>query len=120
MYKKTTTATKPPVRTGEIIPAKKRGNKPGNTGNPHGRPTKENSLTEILKLKLDKHKFVDLLIELAFKDRDPAIIKYIYDRYEGKIPENVTLGTEGGGNLRYEVTFRTVHARQSTETEDND
>jgi hypothetical protein len=115
------------VKSSEVVTdttdKRTRGHKKGQCTNPNGRPPKGTALTDILRMKLDKEKFVDLLIELAFKERDPAIIKYIYDRYEGKIPENVTFGDGSGGQMRYEITFRTVKevsGRQDTETQDMD
>lgn len=115
------------VKTSEVVTdtvdKRTRGHRKGQCTNPNGRPPKGTALTDILRLKLDKEKFVYLLIELAFKERDPAIIKYIYDRYEGKIPENITFGDGSGGQMRYEITFRTVKevdGRQAAETQDMD
>jgi hypothetical protein len=72
----------------------------GQSGNPHGRPRKGKSLTDILEKALAKKRddgktnkaaLADTLIELAVKDKDIAAIKYIMDRVDGRPKETVTL-----------------------------
>lgn len=64
----------------------KRGNpnwKPGVSGNPNGRPTKGESLTEALEKAIDKDELAELLKMMAFEKHDIVAIKYIYDRIGG-------------------------------------
>ena len=56
--------------------------KPGQTGNPGGRP-KSKELTEVLKTIVDPQKLAQKLWELAIKRGDLSAIRYIYDRIEG-------------------------------------
>ncbi len=57
--------------------------KPGQSGNPNGRPQKGTTLTDILLEKLPKEEFVEKEIKLALKG-DPAARKQIWDRIDGK------------------------------------
>lgn len=56
--------------------------KPGESGNPEGRPPKEESLTEVLRSKIDKDEIADKLIELG-KAGNVVALKYLYDRCDG-------------------------------------
>ncbi len=60
---------------------------PGESGNPDGRPPKEESLTEILRSKIDKDAIAEKLIQIAMEKEDLAALKYIYDRIDGKPKE---------------------------------
>lgn len=60
---------------------------PGESGNPEGRPPKEETLTEILRCKIDKDAIADKLIAIAMEKDDLAALKYIYDRIDGKPKE---------------------------------
>ena len=60
---------------------------PGNSGGP-GRPPKENCLTDVLRSKLDPDEMADLMIEKA-RAGDSIILKYLYDRIDGKPVETV-------------------------------
>lgn len=51
-----------------------------------GRPPKEQSLTEILRQKVDPDDIAEKLIEMA-SDNDLGALKYIYDRVDGKPTE---------------------------------
>jgi hypothetical protein len=59
----------------------------GESGNPDGRPPKEESLTEILKSKIDKDAIAEKLLSIAMEKEDLAALKYIYDRVDGKPKE---------------------------------
>jgi len=91
----------------------------GQTNNPHGRPKKKNSLTEVLskygnkkiiipehlkenkELKeLDGMKCKDALAkrlwQLAIYDKEIPAIKYIFDRIDGKPINTIIAGTDLG------------------------
>jgi len=88
--------------------------KPGECGNPKGRPKKADAMTDILKGELgtlslvdDKGKAVPAkqaiarkLIDLAMNGDTPAL-KYIYDRIDGKPRESIDL--DHSGELRYTI-----------------
>lgn len=62
---------------------------PGHSGNPGGRPLKGETLTEVLRAKVDREAVARKLIELAMERDDLAALKYIYDRVDGKPVETV-------------------------------
>ncbi len=63
--------------------------KPGESGNPNGRPPKDEALTDILRSKIDKESLAEKLIELAMENGDLAAIKYVYDRVDGRPKETI-------------------------------
>jgi len=56
--------------------------KPGESGNPNGRPKSDITMEGVLNSKVDKGWAADLLIEMAQKGNFAAL-KYIYDRQCG-------------------------------------
>jgi len=62
--------------------------KPGESGNPAGRPKKGEALTEILRNVVDKELLAQKLMEKV-EDGDLNAIKYVYDRVDGKPKETV-------------------------------
>lgn len=62
--------------------------KPGESGNPKGRPPKGESLTETLETVVDKNEIARKLYELAMEGDIPAL-KYIYDRIDGRPKETI-------------------------------
>jgi hypothetical protein len=75
----------------------------GQSGNPGGRPKKDNSLTGLLKKELGKkdgkentgkQRLVKKLIELA-EGGDTVAIKYVFDRIDGKPVETVRADLQG-------------------------
>jgi len=73
--------------------------KPGQSGNPAGRPKKGETLTDILNERLDKEAFVNKVIELA-QSGDRKAIELIWERVEGKVPDKIDK------DERIEITFR--------------
>lgn len=83
--------------------------KPGQSGNPRGRPRKENSLTAILEQLGDladvsfngeqiprKRALAEAIWQKAIVDKDLMAIKYIFDRVDGTpIQVNEISGTDG-------------------------
>jgi len=57
--------------------------KPGQSGNPKGRPPKDETLTEVLRSKIDKDAIAEKLIELGMKKENIVALKYMYDRCDG-------------------------------------
>jgi len=88
--------------------------KPGECGNPKGRPKKADAMTDILKGELGTLSLVDdegkavpakqaiarKLIDLAMNGDTPAL-KYIYDRIDGKPRESIDL--DHSGELKYSI-----------------
>ena len=62
---------------------------PGESGNPHGRPPKEQSVTDLLDKTVDKQELVNKLIEIALEKGDMNALKYAIDRLDGKPRETV-------------------------------
>lgn len=56
--------------------------KPGQSGNPKGRPPKDQTMTDALTLQAPKEQIAAKLIEMALEG-NVAAIKYIYDRIDG-------------------------------------
>lgn len=69
--------------------------KPGQSGNPKGRPLKGHSLTESLKEAMDeqpdiKKALIAKTVELALKSNDLAAIKMIWNYLDGMPTQNVS------------------------------
>ena len=79
--------------------------KPGQSGNPKGRPPKGDTMTEALMGKVDKDAVAAKLYEMAM-DGDIAALKYIYDRVDGKPRESVDLNHSGGVSVTIGKDFR--------------
>lgn len=98
---------------------------PGQSGNPAGRPKRGAAMADALRKVLDqkdengvqnKHLVAQTIIEAAIKGQQWAI-NFIFDRLDGKLPEDVAAG-EGGG-----IVVRTVTAilpPQRTDAIDSD
>lgn len=81
--------------------------KPGQSGNPNGRPPKEQSLTDILRSKVDAEEMAELMIGLA-REGDLAAIKAVYDRVDGKPRESVDMNHSGDVNFYFGKEFEGV------------
>jgi hypothetical protein len=80
----------------------------GKSGNPHGRPKKENSLTMMLEElgnledvtyngeKISRARaMAEKLWARALVENDIQAIKYIYDRIDGKAKETIDMDIDG-------------------------
>jgi hypothetical protein len=85
--------------------------KPGQSGNPNGRPPKGQSLTEILKEKVNPEDVAEKLIQLAIEKEDMTALKYIYDRIDGRPKESVDLNQKG------EMVYTVVPPKEIEECE---
>lgn len=78
---------------------------PGQSGNPDGRPvgTTKNPFSEMLRLAVSDSKddktelrhIAEALVKKA-KEGDVPAIKEVADRLDGKVPQGVAFGAEGG------------------------
>jgi len=88
--------------------------KPGQSGNLSGRPkTNLNSLlsAELLK-KFDGDKkltneqmIVKTLLKLAIEDENLEALKYVYDRMEGRMKDNVEIGAVDGMPVKFTLNL---------------
>lgn len=60
--------------------------------NRNGRPKKGTTITDLINKKLDKDEFTDIVIQMAQKE--PSIMKYLIDRIDGKVPDNVAVDAD--------------------------
>ena len=81
--------------------------KPGQSGNPNGRPPKGQTLTDALKERVDKQQIADKLYEMAMEG-DISALKYIYDRVDGRPIESVDMNHSGGVQVTIGRDFRGI------------
>jgi hypothetical protein len=62
---------------------------PGESGNPQGRPPKEESITDLLRATVSKQELVNKLLEIALQKGDKQALMYCIDRLDGKPRETV-------------------------------
>jgi hypothetical protein len=106
--------------------------KPGEIRNPHGRPRKEQSLTEILKKTIENQKLVVNGKEISGKDAiamklfslamqgDLTALKYCYDRVDGTPRQAVELSGPEGEPIQKNITVEFIDAVIEKNTDDND
>lgn len=93
--------------------------RPGQSGNPKGRPKSGKRLTDVLRRvlaepakegKTKADELADVLVGLAQKG-DLDALKYIYDRLDGKPTESQEISGPGGKPLELQVVERIVTRR---------
>ena len=84
--------------------------KPGQVLNPKGRPKLGMAVTDILRQKLPADEFAKIVAEQVRKGNE-SIIKHVYDRLEGKVPDKHELTGADGGDLNIEVVIKDVASR---------
>jgi hypothetical protein len=111
---------------GRVPPIGKRW-KPGQSGNPKGRPKKEDSLTSLLKEEIEKlcpadrenrtwkELVVRATLQLAMKGNGTAL-KEVWGRHDGKIPQTENLHLAAPGGVKIDIVDWTMDA-DSVETE---
>lgn len=103
--------------------------KPGQSGNPNGRPKKrpfKEALDRILKEEAkgaDESGGLDEIVRALYtkaKTGDVAAIKEIAERYDGKVPQAVIGGDEDDPPIRTITRIELVAASAKPETGDSD
>jgi hypothetical protein len=113
------------LNSGRPLPPEKHRWKKGTSGNPRGRPTKEASLTNLLRDEIQnvcpadreqrtwKELVVRATLQLAMKG-NAAALKEVWERLDGKVLQTERLELGEGGK---QVTIQVVYGdQQSTET----
>ncbi len=87
--------------------------KPGQSGNPKGRPKGSFSLVTLLKKKLEqmpggKNKtyaeyFIDRVLNKAIKDGDVSMMRDVLNRVDGMPKQNHEVGGVGGKDITFKV-----------------
>jgi len=86
--------------------------KPGESGNPNGRPKKGETLTDALRELTDKEELAQKLLELA-REGNLNALRYIYDRIDGRPVETVRQHVSGAPQV-----IEVIHGEDPTDTED--
>jgi len=76
--------------------------KPGESGNPNGRPKKGRTYTDLLMEKLDKETFVNKVIEMI-KSGNSSVIEQTWNRVEGKVTDTHRIVDEDDNDMS--ITF---------------
>lgn len=67
--------------------------KPGQSGNPAGRPKKGETLTDTLRGLVDRKALGEKLVALALEG-NVAALKYVYDRVDGMPRQHIEMSNE--------------------------
>jgi hypothetical protein len=81
--------------------------KPGQVLNPKGRPKLGTSYTDLLREKLPPDEFSEIVAKLV-REGNESILRHVYDRFEGKVPDKHELTGEDGKDLNIEVVIKDV------------
>ena len=75
--------------------------------NRKGRPPGSTEYTDLLRKKMPPDDFIKRVVELI-QEGNEQIIKHVYDRLEGKVPDKHELTGEDGKDLSIEVVIKDV------------
>ena len=81
--------------------------KPGESGNPNGRPPKEKAISNLIREKINGAKFVEILLDKAYEG-DMTAIREILNRLEGKPIEQLNVGGVDGEPLKWEISIKEI------------
>jgi hypothetical protein len=84
--------------------------KPGESGNPKGRPRAGNSIRELMAMRVNNEQFVDRVLELAMEGNATAL-REVLERLDGKVPQGL-VGSDGG-SLAGAITVEFVNSKNS-------
>ena len=70
--------------------------------NRNGRPKRGTTYTDLLKEKLPPEEFTKILDRLA-REGNESILKHIYDRFEGKVPDKHEITGEDGEPVQHRI-----------------
>jgi hypothetical protein len=94
--------------------------KPGQSGNPAGRPPKDLSITSVIKKKLSEpgkldaiaDKIIDELTKKIKREYPTGLLKEVLDRTEGKVIPDVSASID---NRTINIIVPSEHARELTQ-----
>ena len=75
--------------------------------NRNGRPKKGTCYTDLLKQELTKEEFVKKVKEL-FQSGNESIVKHVWDRFEGRVPDKHEITGEEGEDLNINVKITKI------------
>jgi len=75
--------------------------------NRKGRPKKGTAYTDLLMKKLPPEEFSKIVAKLV-KEGNESLIKHVYDRFEGKVPDKHELTGDDGKDLNIEVVIKDI------------
>ena len=78
--------------------------------NRKGRPPGKTDYTDLLRKKLPPEEFAKIVADMVKKGNE-SIIKHVYDRLEGKVPDKHELTGADGEDLNIEVVIKDVASR---------
>jgi hypothetical protein len=79
--------------------------KPGQSGNPKGRPRAGHSIRELMAMRVNNDEFVDRVLELAMEGNATAL-REVLERLDGKVPQGLVGGD--GETLTSAITVKLV------------
>jgi len=100
--------------------------KPGQSGNPNGRPKKGQTFTDLLKEYLAQEtkepgktrydKLIEKMYEFAMQP-DATMMKYLVDRVDGKPAESVQLSSDADEPMEITIVVKDAKTTNGTEAE---
>jgi hypothetical protein len=90
--------------------------KPGQSGNPNGRPKKGGTLTDLIASKINRDDLAQMIIDMAVKEKNFEAMKLIWAYFDGKPVDRKEVTGEDGNALRIQVVYadRPIDPYQTT------